>query len=151
MIFLGPPGLRKTRLAVAFGVQAIDEGYVLYLARTHRLLEDLRQVEAEYRLERRMRIYLAPQELTIDEFRVWPYVRTAATALFALVWARYEKGASILLTSNKPFSEWGAGLSDMGWWRQRFWTGCCTTATCFTFGAKATARWKAEALHTGQS
>src|SRR5690606_22857865 len=37
-------------------------------------------------------------------------VWTAATALFALVSARYEKGASIILTSNKAFAERGLPL-----------------------------------------
>ena len=58
-----------------------------------------------------MRVYLAPKMLIIDEFGVWPYDRLAATALFTLVSARYERG-SIVLTSNKGFSEWGEVLGD---------------------------------------
>jgi len=42
---------------------------------------------------------------------VWPYDRTAATALFTLISARYERG-SIVLTSNKGFAEWGDVLGD---------------------------------------
>jgi len=42
---------------------------------------------------------------------VWPYDRTAATLLFALVSARYERG-SLILTSNKGFAEWGDVLGD---------------------------------------
>ena len=37
--------------------------------------------------------------------------RTAATALFALISARYERG-SVILTSNKGFAEWGDVLGD---------------------------------------
>src|SRR5262249_55519887 len=62
-------------------------------------------------LDRRMRVYLAPKLLIIDEFGVWPYDRLAATAFFSLVSARYERG-SILLTSNKGFGEWGEVLGD---------------------------------------
>ena len=58
-----------------------------------------------------MRVYLAPKVLIIDEFGVWPYDRSAATALFALISARYERG-SIILTSNKGFGEWGEVLGD---------------------------------------
>lgn len=58
-----------------------------------------------------MRVYLAPKVLIVDEFGVWPYDRTAATALFALVSARYERG-SMVLTSNKGFGEWGEVLGD---------------------------------------
>ena len=47
-----------------------------------------------------MRIYQAPKVLVIDEFGIWPYDRSAATAFFTLISARYERG-SIILTSNK--------------------------------------------------
>ena len=43
--------------------------------------------------------------LVIDEFGVWPCDRLAATALFALISARYERG-SVVLTSNKAFADW---------------------------------------------
>ena len=66
---------------------------------------------AEHTLERRMRVYLAPKVLIIDEFGIWPYDRPAATALFSLVSARYERG-SVILTSNKGFGEWGEALGD---------------------------------------
>lgn len=42
---------------------------------------------------------------------MWPYDRLAATALFTLISARYERG-SIILTSNKGFAEWGDVLGD---------------------------------------
>ncbi len=56
-------------------------------------------------------MYLAPNVLTVDEFGIWPYDRESATAFFALVSARYERG-SIILTSNKGFGEWGELLGD---------------------------------------
>ena len=58
-----------------------------------------------------MRVYLAPKVLIIDELGTWPYDRTAATAFFTLVSARYERGG-IILTSNKGFGEWGELLGD---------------------------------------
>jgi len=111
LLLLGPPGVGKTHLAVGLGLRAIEAGYGVYFVRAHDLMEDLRLAQAEHRLDRRMRIYLAPKVLIIDEFGVWPYDRSAATALFTLVSARYERG-SIVLTSNKGFAEWGEVLGD---------------------------------------
>ena len=79
--------------------------------RAYDLMEDLRKARTEHRLDRRMRVYLAPKVLIVDEFGIWPYDRESATAFFSLVSARYERG-SIILTSNKGFAEWGELLGD---------------------------------------
>ena len=111
VIRVGPGRGGQAHLAAALAPRATENGYGAYFVRAYDLMEDLRKAKAEHNLDRRLRIYLAPKVLVVDEFGIWPYDRDFATAFFTLVSARYERG-SVILASNKGFGERGELLWD---------------------------------------
>lgn len=62
----------KTHLAVALALKSLEKSYGAYFVRAYDLMEDLRKVRSEDRLDRRMRAYLASKVLIVDEFGIWP-------------------------------------------------------------------------------
>ena len=111
VIFLGPPGVGKTHLSVGLALRALDAGMVVYYTTLSRLIADLKKAQTLGPLERRWRIYLRPALLVIDEVGYMQLSRQEAELLFRLISERYEHG-SVILTSNKYFSDWGELLSD---------------------------------------
>lgn len=105
VLFMGPPGVGKSHLAVALGVKAIKNGFSVQ----HYILDDLMHMlkgDAAIPPRRlRSKRYLNSALLVIDEVGFRPLDRAEANLFFRLVSARYEKG-SIILTSNKHVRDW---------------------------------------------
>jgi DNA replication protein DnaC len=75
------------------------------------LVRQLKAADGIGRLARKLRTYLRPGVLVIDEVGYQPLERTEANLVFQVISKRYEKG-STLLTSNKGFGEWGQVFGD---------------------------------------
>lgn len=106
---LGPPGVGKTHIAVALA--ACRAGYSIYFTSLDDMVRNLKTAEAAGRLTSKLGSYLRPAVLVVDEVGYQPLERAEATLVFQVISKRYEKD-SIILTSNKTFSEWGQVFGD---------------------------------------
>ena len=108
---LGPPGVGKTMLAVGLAVAACQAGFSIYFTSLDDVVRNLREAEAAGRFAKKLQTYLKPSLLVVDEVGYLPLNRADANMVFQLVSRRYERG-SIVVTSNKSFSEWGQVFGD---------------------------------------
>jgi DNA replication protein DnaC len=111
VVILGPPGVGKTHLAVALGVAAVEAGYSVQFTTLEMLMTRLVKAKHENRLERALQQLVYPKLLILDEIGYLPLSREEASLFFRLIVRRYER-ASLIVTSNKSFLDWGDVFGD---------------------------------------
>jgi DNA replication protein DnaC len=110
VILFGPPGCGKTHLSTSLGHAAITAGELVHFTTARELFAKLRSPTSANNQFKRLAATRA-KLLIIDEIGYEPLDHLAATHFFRLICERYERG-SIVLTSNKRFSEWGELIGD---------------------------------------
>jgi DNA replication protein DnaC len=107
VILLGPPGVGKTHLAIALGVVAAELGHRVYFTNAVEMARRLGQAMAENQLYRELKKLTHPKLWILDEVGYLPLDVAQSALLFQAIGKRYERDGSIVLTSNKSFTEWG--------------------------------------------
>jgi DNA replication protein DnaC len=112
VVFLGPPGVGKTHLAIALGVLTAERGHRITFTTAIDLARRMAKAMAENRLSREIKNLTRPKLLIIDEVGYLTLERTHASLLFQAICERYEKRQPIILTSNKAFADWGQVFAE---------------------------------------
>jgi len=111
ILFIGPPGVGKSHLAISLGLAAVDAGYKTVFVHAEQLIHIFRTLEISSKSKLRMKKIIQANLVIIDEIGFQPITRQEANALFGLVNQLYQQ-TSIILTSNKGIAEWGEFMGD---------------------------------------
>jgi len=111
LLFLGPPGIGKTHLAIGLGIRAVELGYHVSFSTMDELMHTLKTAEILAKSKRRRKQINTADLVIIDEAGFLPISRPEANLFFQLVSKLYQN-TSIIVTSNKGFDEWPEFLGD---------------------------------------
>ena len=104
VVFLGPPGVGKTHLAVSLALKACQAGLSIYFTNMEDLIKKLRK-DHEAGRPGKGRSYYKSSLVVVDEVGYTPINREECNLFFRFIANRYEK-TSTVITSNKAFSDW---------------------------------------------
>ena len=110
--FIGNPGVGKTHISIAIGINAIDQGYSVLFAPLSDMLEDLYMSRADNSFRQKLRKYVQPDLLIVDELGLKKLNQTSVDDFYDVISKRYELKSTII-TTNKPFDEWGHVFHDL--------------------------------------
>lgn len=113
LIFLGPPGVGKTHIAIGLGLEAIYNGHRVSFISMGELVPLLKSEEYLRKSQLKLKRIREADLVIIDDLMYMAMDQNEANLFFHLINHLYER-SSIILTSNKGPDEWGELLGDQG-------------------------------------
>ena len=111
IMLLGPPSVGKSHIATALAYEALERGYSVSFVSLNDLIKQLKTAEIAASSKRRINYYRKSDLIVIDEVGFLPVTNAEANLFFQFVSTMHEK-TSLVITSNKGFSEWAGFLGD---------------------------------------
>ncbi|MEK7476008.1 MAG: IS21-like element helper ATPase IstB [Candidatus Coatesbacteria bacterium] len=111
IVFLGQPGVGKTHLATAIGINACHAGYRTLFINAHKLMSKLGGSLYTETLNSTLSELSKYHLIVVDEFGYLPVKEDQANAFFQLIARKYER-TSLIMTSNLNFDQWGKVLGN---------------------------------------
>ena len=105
-VLVGPNGVGKSTIARNIAHQAVLAGHTVLCTSAGHMLGELAGADGDNALRHRLALYARPRLLLIDEIGYLSYSNRHADLLFEVVSRRYQV-KSTLVTTNRPFAEWG--------------------------------------------
>jgi DNA replication protein DnaC len=105
VVFIGPNGVGKTMLARNLAYEAVIRGVSTRYISASDMLASLGGLSGSF-LTQRLKRYVSPSLLVIDELGYLSYDAYLADLLYEVLSRRYDTEASTVITTNKPFAEW---------------------------------------------